>query len=473
MSCVTSSAEKSCSSGALREPGGEWRTLPPVNPRLQQQPGPPCVTFKDSLGVVIKTVDQSFDYLNRWVRSATDPDGAGSATATDRFFIHEDGQIVLEFDGGSASELTNRYLWGPMVDQILADEQVSSLSAAGNVIWPLTDHLNTTRDLVDRNESTGAVTVTNHREFDSFGNLVSETNAAVDHVFGFTGRYFDEASGLQNNWNRWYDAEVGQWVSEDPIGFRAGDTNLRRYVGNRPDTWIDPSGEQFADPERMTGEKVHELGVWKFATHGELRAHLYKLLMRLDFAEMAQRGCVGIAMFRLGFNNPIIFNSVTGTPIIYPWQLPGATFFDSEDAAHKYAKELQEKHPDLKIHVIAWQEDGIKVVRGEGGDRINDHHILNSEVDRKGKKPENRGVFNFAIWLGEYWEYMNHGFVCPAGSPAGQTFPEGEEPVIYHSKSLPGSYDTTIYIVYANDPSKPYNQRDPEVTTKKPPTPKK
>jgi RHS repeat-associated protein len=200
------------------------------------------VTFKDSLGAVTKTVDQSYDYLNRWVRSSTDPDGAGSATATDRFFIHEDGQIVLEFDGGSASDLTNRYLWGPMVDQILADEQVTSLSAAGNVIWPLTDHLNTTRDLVDRNESTGAVTVTNHREFDSFGNLVSESNAAVDHVFGFTGRYFDEASGLQNNWNRWYDAEIGQWVNEDPIGFGAGDTNLNRYVSNEPILAIDPTG---------------------------------------------------------------------------------------------------------------------------------------------------------------------------------------------------------------------------------------
>jgi uncharacterized protein RhaS with RHS repeats len=37
---------------------------------------------------------------------------------------------------------------------------------------------------------------------------------------------------LQWNINRWYDANVGRWISEDPIGFEAGDGNLYRYVGN-------------------------------------------------------------------------------------------------------------------------------------------------------------------------------------------------------------------------------------------------
>jgi RHS repeat-associated protein len=112
----------------------------------------------------------------------------------------------------------------------------------GNVIWPLTDHLNTTRDLVDRDELLGTVAVMNHREFDSYGNVVGETNAAVDHLFGFTGRYRDETTGLQNNLNRWYDAAVGQWMNEDPIGFDGGDSSVRRYVGNSPIHWSDPAG---------------------------------------------------------------------------------------------------------------------------------------------------------------------------------------------------------------------------------------
>jgi hypothetical protein len=37
---------------------------------------------------------------------------------------------------------------------------------------------------------------------------------------------------LQWNINRWYDSDVGQWISEDPIGFKGGDKNLYRYVRN-------------------------------------------------------------------------------------------------------------------------------------------------------------------------------------------------------------------------------------------------
>lgn len=41
---------------------------------------------------------------------------------------------------------------------------------------------------------------------------------------------------------RYYDAALGQFLSEDPIGFEAGDSNLRRYVGNGPTGARDPSG---------------------------------------------------------------------------------------------------------------------------------------------------------------------------------------------------------------------------------------
>ena len=42
--------------------------------------------------------------------------------------------------------------------------------------------------------------------------------------------------------HRWYDATVGAWISQDPIGFEAGDANLYRYVGNMPTVLVDPSG---------------------------------------------------------------------------------------------------------------------------------------------------------------------------------------------------------------------------------------
>jgi len=104
-------------------------------------------------------------------------ENTASSTTSHRVFVYDGDQIVLEFDGTSAGDVSHRYLWGPAVDQILADEQVSTTSSAGNTIWPLSDHLNTARDLADYTSgSAPTATVLNHREYDSFGDLKGETN---------------------------------------------------------------------------------------------------------------------------------------------------------------------------------------------------------------------------------------------------------------------------------------------------------
>ena len=120
----------------------------------------------------------------------------------------------------------------------------------GNTLWALTDHLGSVRDLVDNNG-----VIREHNVYDSFGRLVREVDynaagqviastdpAAVDTLFGYTGRLFDPHTSLQYNRARWYDAATGRWLNQDPIGFAAGDMNLYRYVGNGPTSATDPSG---------------------------------------------------------------------------------------------------------------------------------------------------------------------------------------------------------------------------------------
>jgi RHS repeat-associated protein len=188
----------------------------------------PCTTLRDQF---------------RWIRRSVDNDGPASGTAVDTFFSHEVGQVALQFGGTTAASLSHRYVWNPAdVDQLLADEAVTSLSSAGTVQYPLGDHLGTLRDLASYNVGTNTTTIDNHRRYDSYGNLTSETNAAVDQLFGFTGRALDESTGLQNNLNRWYDPLTGRWISEDPIGFAAGDMNLYRYVENSTLDFVDPEG---------------------------------------------------------------------------------------------------------------------------------------------------------------------------------------------------------------------------------------
>jgi RHS repeat-associated protein len=82
----------------------------------------------------------------------------------------------------------------------------------------------------------------------------------VDLAFAYTGRLLDKATGLQNNLNRWYDARVGRWLSEDPIGFNAGDANLYRYVGNGPVNGVDPSG--LVPPGRPEGPAPPGFAKW-------------------------------------------------------------------------------------------------------------------------------------------------------------------------------------------------------------------
>ncbi|MGE5194396.1 MAG: RHS repeat-associated core domain-containing protein, partial [Deltaproteobacteria bacterium] len=90
-------------------------------------------------------------------------------------------------------------------------------------------------------------TVVDHLTYDSFGNIVSQTNAAWQPQSAFTGQVWDSDAGLYWYHARWYDPHTGRFISQDPAGFAAGDPNLYRYVGNGPTNFIDPTGLRTAD----------------------------------------------------------------------------------------------------------------------------------------------------------------------------------------------------------------------------------
>jgi RHS repeat-associated protein len=138
----------------------------------------------------------------------------------------------------NGTDVEHRLLWGPAVDQALADE-----TGSGDVYWYLTDHLGTVRDVAEYNSGTNTTTVENHIVYDSFGRRTSETNSSLGAFgVGYTGKWFDRDTGLAWHWNRWYNPEIQRWMSEDPIGFEAGDANMYRYVGNTVTTHVDHSG---------------------------------------------------------------------------------------------------------------------------------------------------------------------------------------------------------------------------------------
>ncbi len=56
----------------------------------------------------------------------------------------------------------------------------------------------------------------------------------------FQGQYLDRETGLHYNTFRFYDPDIGRFISLDPIGLMGGD-NLYNYAAN-PVSWIDPLG---------------------------------------------------------------------------------------------------------------------------------------------------------------------------------------------------------------------------------------
>ncbi len=154
------------------------------------------------------------------IEKQVDDTGNGIFDRAQRF-VYDDDEVVLVFD--ASGSLTDRYLWAPQIDQLLADE-----NAVGNVLWPLVDNQNTVRDLVD---STGAVV--DHLVYDANGNIVSQTSPANQPLFAFTGQMWDADAGLQYNRARWYDPETGRFVSQNPKSFAAG---ARTCTGTSPTT---------------------------------------------------------------------------------------------------------------------------------------------------------------------------------------------------------------------------------------------
>src|SRR5204862_5441047 len=63
----------------------------------------------------------------------------------------------------------------------------------------------------------------------------------VDNPFQFTGRENDEAGSYYYR-ARHYSPKWGRFVSQDPIAFAGGDSNLYAYVGNDPVNANDPEG---------------------------------------------------------------------------------------------------------------------------------------------------------------------------------------------------------------------------------------
>jgi RHS repeat-associated protein len=131
--------------------------------------------------------------------------------------------------------------------------------------------------------------VTWEAEFDIYGkNRSFAKGSLTDCPFRFQCQYEDEETGLYYNRFRYYDADMGGYLSQDPIGLQGG-TALYNYVHNT-NSWLDVLG---LNPLRGTGTsfevgtydklKVKNAGLDLTAHHVGQGAVMDKLVKGYDY----------------------------------------------------------------------------------------------------------------------------------------------------------------------------------------------
>jgi RHS repeat-associated protein len=197
-----------------------------------------AVIDKDADGNETQRVEFTYDAFDRRISKAVNINPEETVDEVVTYFIYNASDVYLEFvdpDGTSSSDqpvLEQRYLHGPGVDQILAQD-----NGDNNVLWHLSDHHKSIRDLVDNNG-----TLVNHSIYNSFGSLISESDSTFNTRYLFTGREFDEETDFYYYRARYYNQTTGRFLNEDLIGFGGNDSNLYRYVGNEPVSNTDSTG---------------------------------------------------------------------------------------------------------------------------------------------------------------------------------------------------------------------------------------
>jgi RHS repeat-associated protein len=165
------------------------------------------------------TAGYTYDGLGRRVAKNVDN------TVTKYLYDMED--ILLELD--ATDNITARYTHGPGIDEPI------SLDKDAQSYYYIADGLGSIVKLVD---TTG--NVVNNYIYDSFGNIMEKTEG-VANPYTYTAREYDTESGLYYYRFRYYDARVGRFLSEDPIGFWGG-INFYAYLNNNPINSNDPYG---------------------------------------------------------------------------------------------------------------------------------------------------------------------------------------------------------------------------------------
>ena len=161
-------------------------------------------------------------------------------------FVYDGYKLIEERDVLNDDALVRSYVWQP--ESLDRDVPLTVYDAsAGKTYYYHTDANKNVTELSDENGEVVA-----HYEYSPFGSLTKITGVyAASNPFRFSSEYFDEETGLVYYNYRYYNPELGRWISRDPIEEQGG-YNLYGMIGNNPLYGWDMEGLN----ERSWGRKI-------------------------------------------------------------------------------------------------------------------------------------------------------------------------------------------------------------------------
>jgi RHS repeat-associated protein len=208
-----------------------------------------------------------------WKEAYRNKDGAPSSQPTRSYYLYSDEGLIAESqqqitpplpvgegwgEGITATtepKITTQYGPRPNGEFTTATLFLKTKNSAGQktIAYYHHDHLGTPIQATDRS---GIVVWS--AQYNAFGKAsittptATEDKPVIESSLRFPGQTEDAETGLYYNWHRYYDPELGRYVTADPIGL-AGGSNLYAYVGGNPVNLKDPSGLDPNNPPICSG----------------------------------------------------------------------------------------------------------------------------------------------------------------------------------------------------------------------------
>ncbi|MFC1602278.1 RHS repeat-associated core domain-containing protein [Pseudomonadota bacterium] len=196
--------------------------------------------------------EYQYDALGRRVVKTVDVGGVGEEVIR---FKYDDARVIEEEDAGGATLAT--YVYGNYIDEVLSMQRGGNdYYYHQNVLWSVVAVTDAGASVVERYAYSdyGCVSVSDGAGVPVPDNAWGAAHSAIGNPYMFTGRRWDEESGVYYYRARNYDCESGRFLQRDPLGYLDG-MNLYLYVRDNPLRYTDPSGNGTASARNNAESK--------------------------------------------------------------------------------------------------------------------------------------------------------------------------------------------------------------------------